>query len=360
MKAAFLESQSAAVVLDALACGAMVLDAAERIVYVNPVLADTLGCAAAALEGKRLDGLPYAGDGEEGAHGVVALRSALAEGAEAAVRFRRSDGTIVATLAASTALPDGPDGLVYRLVTIADISTAKTAEQRAQDQFAIVSRLSDTVIEQALELRKYAQTLEQRVRDRTEALREANMDAIFMLAVACEAKDLDTGAHVLRIQEASRGTALALGLGEAKAEEIGYCAILHDVGKMTVPDRILQKPGKLTAEERKLMEEHTLSGERILSTKAFFAVARQIARSHHENWDGSGYPDGLRGDAIPLPARIVHVADVFDALTNARVYKAAWPLERALAYLDEQAGGMFDPEAAAAFGRFLQRAGRGR
>lgn len=175
-----------------------------------------------------------------------------------------------------------------------------------------------------------------------------------MLAEAAEAKDLDTGKHVRRIQAYSRALALQLGMKDAEAEEIGYSAILHDVGKLHVPDRILAKPGPLDAQERMEMEQHTIVGERILSSREFFAQSRQIARSHHENFDGSGYPDNLDRQSIPPAARIVHIADVYDALTSKRIYKEAWAHERAADFLADQSGKMFDPEMAKAFDALLR------
>jgi putative two-component system response regulator len=125
--------------------------------------------------------------------------------------------------------------------------------------------------------------------------------------------------------------------------------VLHDIGKMHVPDGILKKPGPLTADEMKTMQEHTVWGERILGEKPFFAAARRIARSHHENWDGSGYPDRTRGNNIPIEARIVHLADVYDALVSPRVYKAAWTPRQAGEFIVEASGQMFDPELVRVF-----------
>src|SRR5262249_3768414 len=119
------------------------------------------------------------------------------------------------------------------------------------------------------------------------------------------------------------------GLSTQEAERLGYSAILHDVGKIQVPDEILRKPTALTQDEWQIMRQHTITGERILSREPFFEDARNIARSHHENWDGSGYPDGRAASTIPLAARIVRVADVFDALTSTRPYKQAWSPEQA-------------------------------
>ena len=120
--------------------------------------------------------------------------------------------------------------------------------------------------------------------------------------------------------------------------------IMHDVGKIHIPDNILRKPRPLNEEEWTVMKTHTIVGEKILGDKAFYKTAREIARSHHENWDGAGYPDGLEGNAIPLSARIVTVADVFDALTHSRPYKQSWPVEKALIEMRELSGQVFDPE----------------
>ncbi len=210
--------------------------------------------------------------------------------------------------------------------------------------------LSDSAIAEALRLENRSAELEERVRAATRELHAAHMEAIYMLAVASEAHDPDTGVHVRRIQKYAYRLARALGLPMDEAERIGYSAILHDVGKTAVPDSILRKPGPLTAAEWDIMKGHTLTGEHILARNAFFDVARQIARSHHENWDGTGYPDGLSDVRIPLAARIVRVADVYDALTTARAYKPAWKPEEAIASMAAQAR-VFDPEVLAAFVR---------
>jgi putative two-component system response regulator len=175
------------------------------------------------------------------------------------------------------------------------------------------------------------------------------MDAIYMLAVASESKDEDTGRHVRRIQHYTHAIARELGFDDIAAERIGHSAILHDVGKIHVPDHILKKPGPLTEDERRIVKEHTTAGERILSSRPFFELARKIARSHHENWDGSGYPDNAGGQEIPVEARIVHLADVYDALTTPRVYKRAWTEADAAGVIKESRGIMFDPEVVGAF-----------
>ena len=223
------------------------------------------------------------------------------------------------------------------------------AERSIKEQYDIIANLSNTVMSSALDLKDYSKVLEQRVRERTRQLSEAQLDTIYMLAVASEAKDDDTGQHVRRIEQLTRSLASELGMDETEADSVGHAAILHDVGKIHVPDQILRKPGKLTADELATMQEHTVVGERILGDKPFFAPARRVARSHHENWDGSGYPDGARGGEIAVEARIVHLADVYDALVSPRVYKAAWTQRQAAEFIVEASGQMFDPELVRAF-----------
>jgi hypothetical protein len=180
-------------------------------------------------------------------------------------------------------------------------------------------------------------------------------EAVLILARAAEAKDEITGDHVARVGELSHELGLRVGMASAEAEDLRYAAMLHDVGKLHLPDSILSKPGRLTSEEWQLVQQHTIWGERILGSTAGFAMARTVARSHHENFDGSGYPDGLRGADIPLAARIVRLADVFDALRNDRPYKAGWDYSRCLEELDLRAGELFDPELAKLFVAYLDR-----
>lgn len=180
-------------------------------------------------------------------------------------------------------------------------------------------------------------------------LREAGLEAIFMLSVAAEAKDEVTGSHIQRVQHYSEAIARHLGLPEDAVEEIGYSSMMHDVGKIQVPDAILKKAGQLTPEEWQVMRRHPRFGVTILRDKPFYNVARDIAGNHHERWNGSGYPKGKKGDEIPLASRIVTVADVFDALTTARPYKDAWSEEEAVAELIQRRGRDFDPQIVDAF-----------
>ena len=212
-----------------------------------------------------------------------------------------------------------------------------------------LQQLSDTVMEQALELQRHTELLDSRVRQRTAQLHEAHLQTIEMLATACEAKDADTGEHIRRIRKLTTDLAIELGVPQAEAESLGLAAMLHDVGKLHIPDKILNKPGRLTDAERKLMQTHTTAGEHILAGTDYYQTARVIARSHHENFDGTGYPDNLAGQAIPLGARIVRVVDFYDAVTSQRVYKLPWAKEAALEAIEQGAGSLFDPAVVKAF-----------
>ncbi len=333
-------------VLDALYCGAVLIAPDGSITYANRRFCHMMERPESELIGHRIwDFFPP----DE----AFQLRYDFAQYADKEVEreaaLPRAGGGFLPVIISSRPL-DGTTPLCgYRIYTVIDISQQKQAEQNFHDQYQEVARLSDTVLEQAIQLKRYSQTLEKKIAERTAELREANLDSILMLAVASEARDTDTGAHVLRIKEYTELLALHVGMPETEAENLGFSAILHDVGKIHVPDEILKKPGRFTPEERKAMEYHTIAGERILSQRPFFEQARQIARSHHENWDGSGYPDGLAGEKIPLPARIVHLVDVFDALTSPRVYKPAWSLEDTIREIERCSGTMFDPSLVKVF-----------
>lgn len=180
-------------------------------------------------------------------------------------------------------------------------------------------------------------------------LKEANHQALYMLAVAAEYKDKDTGDHINRLAHYTQQMAKALDFSDEEAEHYGEASMLHDIGKVGIPDEILKKPGKLTAEEFDVIKTHPQLGSDILCKNKWFSTACQIAYAHHEKWDGSGYPRGLKAEAIPLPARIVAIADVFDALINKRAYKDPWPVEKALSLLEAEAGKHFDPKLVAVF-----------
>ena len=194
-----------------------------------------------------------------------------------------------------------------------------------------------------------AVSLSTELRRRREGLEQKTRQTLTMLATIVEARDTDAGMHLRHIQYYSLALALRLGLREKEAREVAYAAMIHDVGKAQVPDAILKKPGALTPPERREIQKHTLWGDELLSESDEFRAAREVARSHHEKWDGSGYPDGLAGEVIPLTARIVAVADVYDALISERPYKSAWPPEQAIAEIRRMSGSHLDPRIVHAF-----------
>jgi putative two-component system response regulator len=198
--------------------------------------------------------------------------------------------------------------------------------------------------------------LEAKVRERTRALEDAQIEIIERLAVAAEFRDDNTGQHTQRVGQTAALVAQRLGWSDTQVNLIRRAAPLHDVGKIGISDHILLKPGRLSPEEFEVIRMHTSIGARILSGSRFplLQMAEQIALTHHERWDGDGYTPGLRHDAIPLPGRIVAVADVFDALTQQRPYKPAWPLSEAFAEIERQRGHQFDPRVAEAFLRVME------
>lgn len=202
-----------------------------------------------------------------------------------------------------------------------------------------------------LALHNQSRHLEQLVATRTRELRRTRLKIIQRLGRAAEYSDDETGNHVIRMAHYARALALAHGLSSEEAENIFDAAPMHDVGKIGIPDVILGKPNKLDPQEWSVMRQHPAIGASIIGKHddPLLETARVVALSHHEKWDGTGYPQGLRGNEIPLPGRIVAVADVFDALTSNRPYKKAWPIDAALGYIREQAGLHFDPKLARQF-----------
>ncbi len=188
-------------------------------------------------------------------------------------------------------------------------------------------------------------TLEEKVEERTEAIKKTQLEIVERLGLATEFRDDDTKEHVTRVGELAGKIAAMLGLPAEFVSTIRYSALLHDVGKIGISDTILLKPGKLTDEEYETMKQHTKIGAQILSgsKSEILAMAEEIAITHHERWDGRGYPNRVAGPDIPLSGRIVAVVDVFDALTNERSYKKAWPVQDALEEIEKNAGSQFDP-----------------
>lgn len=187
--------------------------------------------------------------------------------------------------------------------------------------------------------------LESMVRVRTEELRRTRLQVVQRLGMAAEYRDEETGNHILRMSHTSALLARAIGWSEADCELILHASPMHDIGKIGIPDAILLKPGKFEPHEWEVMKTHTRIGGKLLDGDGsdLMRMAREIALTHHEKWDGSGYPEGLAGEAIPEAGRIAALADVFDALTSRRPYKKAWAVDKAVDLIKENRGKHFDP-----------------
>jgi putative two-component system response regulator len=187
--------------------------------------------------------------------------------------------------------------------------------------------------------------LERLVAERTQELLETRLEIIRRLGRAAEYRDNETGMHVLRMSHISREIAIRCGLGTHQAELLLQASPMHDIGKLGIPDRVLLKPSRLNAEEWALMQKHTVIGASIIGEhpSELLVTARRVALYHHERWNGAGYPEGLSGESIPLEARVVAVADVFDALLSVRPYKHAWSITETVRYFEEQRGQHFEP-----------------
>jgi CHASE2 domain-containing sensor protein len=220
------------------------------------------------------------------------------------------------------------------LGTVATIAAGYLAERKRRHRFAVRN-----------------EALEEAVHVRTAELRETQLEIIHRLAAATESRDEETGLHLERIGLLCERVGLVLGLTAAEAETLRHASLLHDVGKIAVPDAILTKPGKLTDEEWVVMRRHAEAGAHILSGSSapIMRMAEEIALTHHERWDGGGYPHGLSGEQIPLVGRICAVCDVFDALLSPRPYKEPWPVQDALDELRRERGKHFDPAVVDAF-----------
>ncbi|GEO81847.1 HD domain-containing phosphohydrolase [Pararhodospirillum oryzae] len=225
--------------------------------------------------------------------------------------------------------------------------------QKPVDRIEFMTRLNNLLQlgRHIREAREHAAHLADEVRKATRSILEREREAILALSCAAEFRDNETGSHLVRMATSCRIIGLNLGLGEDDIELLFGAAPMHDVGKIGIPDHVLLKPGKLTEEEREIMMTHAQIGWEILSKgkSRLMQMGADIALCHHERWDGTGYPNGLAGTDIPLPARICAVADVFDALISRRPYKEPWPVDDALAFLIENSGTHFDPACVDAF-----------
>lgn len=216
------------------------------------------------------------------------------------------------------------------------------------DRLEVLSRIRNMLEVRMMhnQIRDQNRILEEKVQERTRELADTRFEIIRRLGRAAEYRDNETGLHIIRMSKYSQLLGRAAGMSEAESELLLNASPMHDIGKIGIPDSILLKPGKLDMDEWEVMKTHPVIGAEILSghQSELMGMASQIALAHHEKWDGSGYPHGLKGEEIPLEARVVAVCDVFDALTTARPYKKAWPVEEAIAYIHDNSGKHFDPE----------------
>jgi PAS domain S-box-containing protein len=301
-------------------------DLAGRLVRVNPAWRRALGYPAEKLTGRCLTELIDPRDRDSVGAEILALAGGSHDTVATRSRFLTADGGCVWLEWSARATPGAGvfDGVAH------DVTLQRKAEQQLTGQ---------------------ARRLETMVAERTRDLEESRAETLQLLAVAGEYRDDETSQHTERVGALAAEIGARLGLSEESVTLLREAAPLHDIGKLAIPDRVLLKPGRLSPEERAVMHNHTSLGARLLfgSRSPTLQLAGMIAESHHEWWDGSGYPGGLIGADIPLVGRIVAVADVYDALTHDRPYKAAWPVEQALAMIRGGADGQFDPAVVDAF-----------
>jgi len=299
-------------------------DLTGRFTRVNPAWERTLGHSAETMCSQPYLEFVHPDDREA----TIVEAAALADGSRDTVgfrnRYRAADGSY-RWLEWSAHTSDGAINAVARDITV---------QQEAGEQLA-----------------DNAMLLETRIAERTRELDDARAETLQRLAIAAEYRDDETFQHTERVGTTAAEIAERLGLGAEQIKLLREAAPLHDVGKLAIPDRILLKPGKLSLREYAVIKTHTTLGARLLtgSNSPVLQMAAAIAATHHERWDGTGYPAALAGEAIPLVGRVVAVADVFDALTHIRPYKSAWPVEQALTEIEWAAGSQFDPLVVAAF-----------
>jgi PAS domain S-box-containing protein len=301
------------------------IDLEGRIQRVNPAWERLLGLTPEMVRSKPFLSFVHPEDRAATAAQARALAAGVEDTAEFQNRCRAADGSYRWLEWSVYLSSEGVAQAVARDVSL---------QHEAKEQLADSARL-----------------LEARVAERTSELDDARTELLQRLAVAAEYRDDNTFEHTERVGREAALIASPLGLEPGQIELLREAAPLHDVGKLAISDSILLKPGKLTVEEFETMKTHAAAGARVLSgsSSPVLQMATVIAATHHERWDGNGYPAGLAGEAIPLVGRVVAVADVFDALTHDRPYKSAWPVEEAIAEIRRGAGTQFDPRVAAAF-----------
>jgi PAS domain S-box-containing protein len=301
-------------------------DSTGRLTRINPAWQRLFGYSAETLCSRPFIEFVHPDDRDATTAQMVAMTEGSGDTIGFRNRFRAIDGSYrwlqwTVTYSAS-------EGMMHAVGR--DVSAQREAEQQ---------------------LAANAESLETKVAERTRELDAARAETLQRLAVAAEYRDDDTAKHTERVGVTAAGIAARLGLDAEQIRLPREAAPLHDVGKLAISDTILLKPGKLTVQEYEVMKTHAALGARLLSDSSspVLQMAAVIAATHHERWDGAGYPAGLAGEAIPLVGRVVAVADVFDALTHDRPYKSAWPAAEAIAEIKRASGSQFDPRVAAAF-----------
>jgi putative two-component system response regulator len=301
-------------------------DPTGRLVRVNPAWKRCLGHPAEAMCDRPLTEFIHAADRGEAASRILSLADGSCDSVTARSRFLTLEGSCVwLEWSARSSAADGQ---------IRGSAHDVTAQRRAEMQLADEARRLQAMVD-----------------ERTRDLNEARAETLQLLAVASEYRDDETSQHTERIGEMAAAIGAHMGLSRESVALLREAAPLHDIGKLAIPDSVLLKPARLTPAEQELMQTHTTLGARLLfgSRSPALQLAGVVAESHHEWWDGGGYPQGLIGDDIPLVGRIVAVADVFDALTHERPYKPAWPVEQAVALIRSASGSQFDPRVVCSF-----------
>ena len=302
------------------------IDRNGRFTRVNPVWERTLGHSAETMCSRPYIEFVHPDDREATSAETVVVARGERDAVGFRNRYRAADGSYRWLEWHSRAA----DGEGLRCTVARDITVQHEAEQQ---------------------LANNAQWLETKVAERTRELEDARTETLQRLAIAAEYHDDETFQHTKRVGVTAAEIGARLGLGKDQVGFLRLAAPLHDVGKIAIPDAILLKTERLTVQEREVMQTHAALGVRVLSgsTSPVLQMAAVIAATHHERWDGTGYPAGLAGEDIPLVGRVVAVADVFDALTHERPYKSAWTVEQAVAEIRRAAGSQFDPRVVDAF-----------